>query len=67
MSYNYTTDDSHTLSYEDFIFNVKWKVADLKQEGKSDDYILYFDDCYGWHEFAKIFLEEMNHNLFRNP
>lgn len=30
MICNYCTEDGHYLSEEDFIFNVKWKVRELK-------------------------------------
>lgn len=55
-------EDGHIFSDEDTIFNIKWKVNDLKNHGYSDQYILDFDYCEGWCVYASIFIEEINKN-----
>ena len=55
-------DEGHIFSDEDTIFNIKWKVNDLKQQGYSDQEILEFDYCDDWFDYASAFVEEINNN-----
>jgi|GEM_PF-3488097 len=52
-------DEGHVFDYEDFVFYVKWKVNDLKEQGYSDQNILEFDYCANWDYFAEIFLKQI--------
>lgn len=66
----FISDEGHVFSDEDTIFLIKWKVSDLKAQGFSDDYILNFDYCDGWEEYARDYLQEINlkirHDKIRN-
>lgn len=53
-------DEGHIFSDEDTIFNIKWKVNDLKNQRYSDQDILKFDYCDDWFEYASVFIEEIN-------
>ncbi len=56
-------DEGHIFSDEDIIFNIRWKVNDLKEQGYSDQYILGFDYCDDWFEYASVFIEEINKKI----
>ena len=60
MESNYQTEDGHYLLQEDFIFNVKWKVDNLKKQRYSNEDILNFYDDHNWYDYAKSFLDEID-------
>ena len=62
MDQLFRIDEGHLFSEEDTIFNIKWKVNDLKNQGYLIEEILEFDCCDGWYEYACIFIEEINEN-----
>jgi len=50
-------DEGHVFSDEDYIFNVKWKVSDLINQGYSEEVILFWEDNESWNYYAMVFLE----------
>ena len=52
-------DEGHIFTEEDTVFNIKWKVNDLKNQGYSDEDILEFDYCDEWHNYDNIFIAEI--------
>lgn len=51
-------DEGHILCVEDYIFNVRWKVYDLKDLNYSDEIILSWEDNDLWYKYAKIVINE---------
>ena len=51
-------DEGHILYIEDYIFNVRWKVYDLKDLNYSDEIILSCEDNDLWDKYAKIVINE---------
>ncbi len=51
-------DEGHILYIEDYIFNVRWKVYDLKDLNYSDEIILSWEDNDLWDKYAKIVINE---------
>ena len=60
MDTSLTTDKGVVFTDEDKIFNIKWKVIELKSKRFLDKDILQFDYCDGWFEYANIFIDEIN-------
>lgn len=60
MESNYQMEDGHYLLQEDFIFNVKWKVDNLRKQRYSNEDILNFYDDHSWYDYAKSFLDEID-------
>ena len=52
----YTTDEGTPLSKEDLMFNVAWKIVDLKRDGYTDNEIVIFEDNEMWQEIARKLL-----------
>ncbi|MBV5283642.1 MAG: hypothetical protein JZU53_14570 [Paludibacter sp.] len=53
-------DEGHIPSDEDYIFDVKWTVSDLINQGYSEEIILLWEDNESWSYYAKIFLDALN-------
>lgn len=53
------TDDGCIFSEEDYIFNIKWKVANLISQGLSENKILTWENNEKWHYYAKKITELM--------
>jgi hypothetical protein len=56
MSEEFRIDEGHIFSLEEYIFNVRWKVADLINQGYSKDVIILWEDNEIWYLYAKYFL-----------
>lgn len=50
-------DEGHIFSDEDYIFNVKWKVYNLLNQGYSLEVILSWEDDESWNYYAMNFLD----------
>ena len=58
MNKDQKVDEGYIFSEEDYIFNVKWKVNSLKEQGYSEKVILLWEDNNLWWKYAKIFINE---------
>ncbi len=59
MEKYFETGEGCFFSEEDYLFNMKWEIKDLLNQGKSDEVILIWEDSDFWHENAIRVLEEI--------
>ena len=53
----YTTEEGHYFSEEDFLFNIKWQVWQLYLQGYTEEHITSVGENSDWDEWIDISIE----------